>query len=39
VRKATRDLGQIKADIDETGYFPWAEAVGIPPHFDIMQPE
>ena len=28
-----------KADIVEKGYFSWAEAAGIPPHFDIMQPD
>ena len=39
VRKATHDLARIKADIDEAGYFSWAEAVRIPPHFDIMQPD
>jgi hypothetical protein len=39
VRKATGDLSQIKAKIDKAGYFSWAKAVGIPPHFDIMRPE
>jgi hypothetical protein len=39
VRKATRGLARIKADIDEAGYFSWAEEVAIPPHFDVMRPD
>jgi hypothetical protein len=39
IRQAARDLPRIKADIDQTGYFSWAERAGIPPHFEIMQPE
>lgn len=38
-RQAGRDVTRIRADIERLGYFDWAEDIGIPPHFDIMQAE
>jgi hypothetical protein len=38
-RQASRDITRIRDDIERMGYFEWAANVGVPPHFDIMQPE
>jgi hypothetical protein len=38
-RQAGRDITRIRDDIERMGYFEWADNAGVPPHFDIMQPE
>jgi hypothetical protein len=38
-RQASRDITRMRDDIEGMGYFQWAETVGVPPHFDLMQPE
>ena len=38
-RLAVRDLMLFSSEIDTLGYQVWAEQNGIPPHFEIMQPD
>jgi hypothetical protein len=38
-RQAVRDLMRFSGEIETLGYQVWAEQNGIPPHFEIMQPD
>lgn len=38
-KQASRDMARIRDDIERVGYFEWADEVGVPAHFDLMQPE
>ncbi len=38
-RLAVRDLMRFSGEIETLGYQVWSEQNGIPPHFEIMQPD
>ncbi len=38
-RLAIRDLMRFSSEIEALGYDVWSEQIGIPPHFEIMQPD
>jgi hypothetical protein len=38
-RLAIRDLMRFSSEIETLGYEVWSEQNGIPPHFEIMQPD
>jgi hypothetical protein len=38
-RLAVRDLMRFSGEIETVGYQVWSEQNGIPPHFEIMQPD